>query len=338
MLSVARLDEVTAGSVGGIPPLEYWNELVCGTFTGLIVDAPEPAEFRARMRRAAVGDCVFATPFATRSVVRHTNEHVRMASDESFLIHMQLAGHSMNEQRGRQAQLGPGDFTLCTTSAPYVLHLLDPEVEHLVVRLPAKSLRARLAHPEDFTSVAIPGAVGMGAVAGTCLRSLWREIVCGRLDPVPGDLMDTVLDLVSAACRMQRRTSPNVHDRRAYRRQQLLDYVRSRIRDPNLSVSSVAEALGMSVRNISKLMSDDGYGLAAYILERRLEGCASWLRDPSRANLRVSDVAYQWGFGDLSHFSRSFRARFGVSPKAFRQGLSGVFATLPPRRSDLADA
>jgi AraC-like DNA-binding protein len=74
----------------------------------------------------------------------------------------------------------------------------------------------------------------------------------------------------------------------------------------------------MSVRNVGKLMSDDGQGLASYILQQRLEGCARWLRDPSRANMRVSDVAYEWGFGDLSHFSYSFRARFGIPPRAFR--------------------
>lgn len=35
-----------------------------------------------------------------------------------------------------------------------------------------------------------------------------------------------------------------------------------------------------------------------------------------RSNERVSQVAYEVGFASLSHFSRLFRARFGVTAKA----------------------
>ena len=34
---------------------------------------------------------------------------------------------------------------------------------------------------------------------------------------------------------------------------------------------------------------------------------------------RVTDIAYDCGFGDLSNFNRTFRAEFGVTPRAYRQ-------------------
>lgn len=37
--------------------------------------------------------------------------------------------------------------------------------------------------------------------------------------------------------------------------------------------------------------------------------------------LHISEVAYQVGFNDVSYFSRAFRKEFGVSPRAFREGL-----------------
>lgn len=34
---------------------------------------------------------------------------------------------------------------------------------------------------------------------------------------------------------------------------------------------------------------------------------------------RVTDIAYDCGFGDLSNFNRTFRAEFGLAPRAYRQ-------------------
>jgi AraC family transcriptional regulator, positive regulator of tynA and feaB len=53
-------------------------------------------------------------------------------------------------------------------------------------------------------------------------------------------------------------------------------------------------------------------------LENRLEACRKALRDqPGRS---ISEIAWGWGFNDLSHFTKSFRARFGLSPREWRRG------------------
>ena len=53
-----------------------------------------------------------------------------------------------------------------------------------------------------------------------------------------------------------------------------------------------------------------------WLLERRLLHAKLLLLNVNKA---VSDVCYESGFENLSHFSRAFRQRFGVSPAAFRQ-------------------
>jgi len=53
-----------------------------------------------------------------------------------------------------------------------------------------------------------------------------------------------------------------------------------------------------------------------YILRLRLQRAAIRLRiEPTK----VVDVALESGFGDISNFNRSFRAEFGVSPRAWRR-------------------
>jgi len=53
-----------------------------------------------------------------------------------------------------------------------------------------------------------------------------------------------------------------------------------------------------------------------WLLERRLAHTKLLLLNP---NMAVSEVAYESGFENLSHFSRTFREQYGISPAAFRQ-------------------
>jgi len=52
-----------------------------------------------------------------------------------------------------------------------------------------------------------------------------------------------------------------------------------------------------------------------YLLRVRLRRAAIQLRSEST---RISDVAFECGFGDISNFNRTFRAEFGVNPRSYR--------------------
>jgi AraC family transcriptional regulator len=52
-----------------------------------------------------------------------------------------------------------------------------------------------------------------------------------------------------------------------------------------------------------------------YLLRTRLRHAAELLADPGR---RISDIAFEVGFGDLSNFIKAFRAAAGMSPGQFR--------------------
>jgi AraC-like DNA-binding protein len=52
-----------------------------------------------------------------------------------------------------------------------------------------------------------------------------------------------------------------------------------------------------------------------YLLRARLRRAAIRLR---RERTRILEIALACGFGDISNFNRTFRAEFGVSPRAYR--------------------
>ena len=76
----------------------------------------------------------------------------------------------------------------------------------------------------------------------------------------------------------------------------------------------------ISERYVHKLFERAGTTFACYVMERRLEGVARDLRDPAMAGRAIGDMAFDWGFADLSHFARRFKQRFGCTPRDWRRG------------------
>jgi AraC-like DNA-binding protein len=75
---------------------------------------------------------------------------------------------------------------------------------------------------------------------------------------------------------------------------------------------------GMSARHANRLLAFESTSLERFILSERLRRCYAALDDRKRDYLAIGEIAYANGFNDVSHFSRSFRARYGLSPKDFR--------------------
>ena len=59
------------------------------------------------------------------------------------------------------------------------------------------------------------------------------------------------------------------------------------------------------------------------VRQRRLERCRRDLLDPASAARPVSVVAARWGLVNAAHFSRAFRAAYGLSPVEYRAMAGG---------------
>jgi AraC-like DNA-binding protein len=63
--------------------------------------------------------------------------------------------------------------------------------------------------------------------------------------------------------------------------------------------------------------------VAGWVRERRLERSRHDLLDPALAARPVSAIAARWGLVDPAHFSRLFRAAYGVPPLEYRRTMGG---------------
>jgi acetamidase/formamidase/AraC-like DNA-binding protein len=95
--------------------------------------------------------------------------------------------------------------------------------------------------------------------------------------------------------------------------------IERRLDDPELAPARVAQAEGISERYLQKLFEGVGDNFTHYVRERRLQRAWADLSNPAEAHRSISEIAYRYGFGDSAHFSRTFRHRFGLPPREFRQ-------------------
>ena len=97
-----------------------------------------------------------------------------------------------------------------------------------------------------------------------------------------------------------------------------LDHVAACFRDPELSVVAVARSQGISPRYLQRLLEAAGTSFTDRVNELRLQSAFTLLTDTGNSTRRISDIALQIGFSDISHFNRLFRMRFGDTPSGVR--------------------
>lgn len=103
---------------------------------------------------------------------------------------------------------------------------------------------------------------------------------------------------------------------------ELIDYINREISNPELSPTLAAAYLGISVRYVHKLLATSGTTFSTYVTNLRLDRVSSDLSSTQHTPQTISQLAFRWGFNDLTTFDRLFRRKFGMTPKEFRRGAT----------------
>lgn len=311
--------------------LEHWLHVVDETFGPTHLRPPGGAHTPEQL---VVGDLgavriselriAWQAPTAERCRGARTPKLIRQSDPdpEQYRVDLLVRGQLVVEQAGQEAALGPGDFAITDWSRPARWATATQRAVSLMFP------RALLPLPHDEVArlggVRIPGDHGAGAL----FSSLARQVVAHLDDYGPADgarLGTTLVDLLAAALAArldgQDELPPGTAQQALLR--QVHGFIERRLADPALTPGTVAAAHHISVRYLYKLFETEPTGVAGWIRERRLERCRRDLLDPALADRPVSAVAARWGLTNAAHFSRAFRAAYGLSPLAYRAMAGG---------------
>lgn len=250
------------------------------------------------------------------SIERSRNEPTKISHDAYFAVVL-LSGAYRLEQDGREAVLEAGDMAIYDATRPH--RIFCPErFSKLIVAIPRPLLKERAPGVERCTALRIPGNVGLGAVTGDFIRTAARR--AGTLERNDfAALSNHCADFMALTLSSLWNGAAPPSRNRAMTLSRVKQFAERNLRDPGLTAASVSGGVGLSQRYINDLFKDEGASLMRYIWRRRLENCRRDLLAAARAGDSLSDIAFSWGFNDLSHFSRSFKACFGASPRDYRR-------------------
>ncbi|MEJ2416156.1 MAG: helix-turn-helix domain-containing protein [Exilibacterium sp.] len=243
---------------------------------------------------------------------------VASPNDAYYLAKIQLEGECIVEQGGRHSHLYPGDFVVCSTDEPYRLYF-SQQFNQVALVVPQNLLQELFSTPHDFLGFRMAMDIPTNALLSQFVTSLAAHI--DQLQPeVLRHLEANVLDLLITSLQTHanlgqcRSTDKTVAQRISH----IKRLVALHLRNPTLSPDFIAAVAGISTRYLHRLFEREGISISRYILQQRLAACHRALLNHNQYQRSIIDIALEWGFGDISHFHRCFKSRYGVTPRKLR--------------------
>ncbi|WP_198024746.1 AraC family transcriptional regulator [Bradyrhizobium sp. Cp5.3] len=272
-----------------VDPLHYSQTATLRSVAGLSLISGSSVAFRATRNRRLVAD----------------------GNDDLALI-VNTMGKSGFRQLGRETEIGANDAVLMSNGEEGSCVYPDA-TRYVVIGVPRNVISGLMKNAESALCRRLPSSDTLHL-----LLSYIRSVDQLALD-TPGlsrvvtthiqDLMALAIGATGDGAELARGRSL-----RAARLAAIKLDVRKLFGRADLSVVTVALRHGVTPRYVQKLFESEGTTFTEYVVERRLAEARRMLGDPRFSDHAIGDIALRCGYGDMPHFSRSFRRRFGMTP------------------------
>jgi AraC-like DNA-binding protein len=322
-------------STDGIPAtdrLTFFRDAFLQTVTPAEVYGDPDPEFSARMKMDEFGMVTLTgvvTGSRRRRGLRRTPELIRRCDPRGYRLVLYQQGGATLAHNHHRIRLTPGDMTLVDTSRPYDGWDAAGSSRFLSVEFPRGLLPLRDS-VDRLCGARLSGRSGVGALVWAFTTRLAQDIGHYR----PPDAMrvsTTLLELMSAAFAreldVEEALPAESHRQALFRRVQV--FIEQHLGDPALAPSIIAEAHHISLRTLHRLFESNGVTVADWLRTRRLSHCRRDLADPSLHERSIHAIAAHWGLPTAAHFTRIFRAAYGLSPQDYRASTRNVNQVAP---------
>ncbi|MFE7507074.1 helix-turn-helix domain-containing protein [Promicromonospora sp. NPDC057488] len=300
-------------STRGVPAarrIELWEEHNADALVALRCRMLEEPALEASEANLQLDRLHLAHVEASPHAVERTARTVRTRPTESVALYFTLRGEAYFHHDDGVRRLRPGQLLVCDADRPF-LRGFSQGLEELAMKVPYDVFRSAggtMPRPARVIDFGTPGADPYAAALA--------ELVARAVGPDGDGAADegAALDLVTAAlAEPEASQAAGAHFAAAER------YVRQWLRDPTMSARRIADAIGLSERQLSRVLAEHGTSVPRLIARRRVEMASRMLRMPSYAEQTVEAIGLRCGFSSAAQFSRVFREQSGMSPSEARR-------------------
>ena len=298
--------------------LPFWRDFFCRQIVQVDIEPKSDLPIDAAV--SLVSCPGLQGMWAQTAIPVRLSRSVEMVIDgiDSVAIVINLAGRASMTQ-------GAGDATLDGFDAIGILHAEPAAMSRsngawMALMIPRKALSPIIPSVERATMQIIPN--GNEAVG---LLVSYMDSLKDRLTTMSPELRNLAVshihDLIAMAFGPTNAGAAAVLSGgvRAARLHAIKADVLKNLGSHDLTLVNVAKRQRITPRYIHMIFELEGISFSAYVLEQRLLRALHLMTDRRFSNWKVTALASEAGFGDLSYFNRTFRRRFGMTPSEARK-------------------
>jgi len=233
-----------------------------------------------------------------------------MRNDDADHVIVQIFTKGNNPITNGKHQFVQGPETISFVNLGYELHTIAEESEVTSLVLPRDLLAQETKRLDLATGVALMANSAAGRIFRDHVFSLRDNISEMTVAEAPA-ITDSLLGMMDALF-----VSHDIESEHALEAtlHSMCKLIEESLKDPKLSAETLCARFNCSRTTVYRLFKTHG-GISRYIQERRLQKCYRALSQQRNHSRGVFGVALEYGFTNQSHFSRIFKASFGISPK-----------------------
>ncbi|MDW6062611.1 helix-turn-helix domain-containing protein [Streptomyces sp. FXJ1.4098] len=313
--------EICTNSLPTVERFDYWRNMTVDTLIPNMLRSDHALDFQAKLCLIDLG-VLTVSAFSCPSLESwRSAKLIRQSDPELYQVVLCSRGVYTLTQGGRSATGSGSELILADTSRPWHIQAdVASKAEAIYMQLP----RHLLPLPEDKVRSMSALRLGCRRGMGGLLAGFLRQMAADAHSYTPADasrLAAVTIDLLAAVCahhlEAERLLPPETHHHALLLR--IRAFIQQNLPDPGLTPQAVATAHNISARHLHRLFQAQGLTVAGWIRQRRLENCHRDLTDPRQSHRTAQAIAARWGFTDKAHFSRLFRATYGMPPGDLRR-------------------
>ena len=271
----------------------------------------------ARIDACNLGETVFGVTQSESQLFERNARRVAHDDMDHILVQVFLNGGGLAEGDERVVA---GDMLVIDMDQPHAM--VNSEFENLTLVLP-RELQSDLSELlAPLHGKRLSSENPLVRFMGEHMQALWNTVPDMEVLQAGGALQGTLGLLEGWLSQDGRLPQENNRDVSSALGKSIRRYIERHLSDP-ISPQELATTFRISRSQIYRIFEPDE-GVTRYIWERRMLRSLRMLSQPVFSHLAIGAIAFECGFSSESHFSRSFKSRFGHSPSQLRAQALGI--------------
>ena len=301
---------LTAESTGD--KLRRWQNAILETFGAIDLRIRDDLHFSGAIRRVSFPNLELTDVRTSSECARRTRRHLAGEKHEAVELLLIRHGNIQLDQYHRRNIHSAGTFTLLDLNEPY--QWMHARPAHVIgIKLSRGALAERVGDLRPFVGSTRGAAAGIGRLTADFLESFasQAEMIGERASRALERQFLDLTELLLTAKDTEKSLPTTTPAEAIYCRASA--FIDRHLSETDLAPDDIAQAMPVSLRYLHAIFRSFGTSVCETILVRRLAYCHGCLAaDPQ---LRISQLAYRAGFRSHAHFSTTFKAKYGFSPR-----------------------